>query len=534
MNIKMLMQVVLKSLGITQFNKDSSGNYALFEDEKKKLAGIFGQAFTDKFAEALSKEEVEAATTTAPGAAAPGTTTPGAEELVDALRAHHASVVETGMRDLRAQLAQALKDKETLQATVATLSEAPEFTPTAEGISFKGKDGKKIVMKVDKTHAHYQGVEQFLSTGHFSHIEAATIDVGQLKTEFGKYLSQNGNNLDIINQIFLGFTSSKYFTPKVATTEYRAVQALITSVSQQFSAKWNPGGKTKFTPLVIKNFRHKINYPIVPAEVLDSYMFHLYNEKLSPDQMPIVTYIWDTLIYPALLMDIELRMIWKGKFVDHQATNDEGDVATPPEDSMDGLETILVEHSTNVSSKMNFFQKFPDFDWDTATDQEVLDFIAGFVAWLSPFYKNSTNMPLFLAPERKTRYKTAYKNKWGAGAGLNQGDGGDKIDFSNQMLEAPVGMFGSPIIFSTPLPNMVKLWNKNAIPNVINDVQKHNYEVRIFGEYWLGAGFAIQEAVFAYVPTGYNPKELISAALGDHDDYQSWKGLPEASDESGI
>jgi len=52
----------------------------------------------------------------------------------------------------------------------------------------------------------------------------------------------------------------------------------------------------------------------------------------------------------------------------------------------------------------------------------------------------------------------------------------------------------------------VKLRHKNEVPDVINDVQKHDYEVRLYGEFWLGVGFQIAEAVFAYVPANYDPQ----------------------------
>ena len=45
--------------------------------------------------------------------------------------------------------------------------------------------------------------------------------------------------------------------------------------------------------------------------------------------------------------------------------------------------------------------------------------------------------------------------------------------------------------------------------NCINDIQKENYDVKIFGEYSLAVGFAIAEAVFASVPDGYTPYNAV-------------------------
>lgn len=531
MNLKLIMAVVLKTLGISAFGKNSEGKSLLTAEQKTKLTEVFGGEFAEKFEAALPeyKEEATASVINVATAAESQASGDTAEGLVNALRAHHSNVVASDLQAIKSQLTAEQAKNATLQQTVNALSVAPEaaVAPAATGIP--SREGVAARMRVNMAHAHYAGLQSFLQSGIMP-INAATIEVGDLKTEFGTYLSQNGNNLEIIRQIFAGFTSSKYFTTKIATTEWRAVRALITSVSQQFSPKWNPGGKGKFTPLKIINRRHKINYPIIPAEVLDSYMFHLYDERLSPDQMPITVYIWNTLIYPALMQDIEMRMIWKGKYVDHSGTNDENDVATAPEDSMDGLETILVDEKASGTSAVKFFNRFPDFDFKTASDAQMLAFVNGFVDWLSPFYK-SVNMNLFVSAEFKRRYKRAYKNIWGANSGQDGDFGNDKVDFSNNLIVAPDGMYGSPIIFSTPMENMIKLRHKNEAPNVINDVQKVNYEVRLFGEYWLGVGFAIAEAVFAFVPDGYDPTAEITASLGDHDDYQEW--IPEEVNSSG-
>jgi len=522
----MIKTVVLKALGLTAFNKNAQGNLDLSDEHRKTLAGVFGQAFTDKFGESLNKEKAE----DAPDAEQSGADAEGLG-LMDALRAHHSTVVADGLKDLQAQLAAANRDKQALQAVVAQLSDTSEEDVLAEKV-IPGAAGRKN-FKVDAKHQAYAGAQEFLATGNALHIEAATIEVGELKTEFGKYLSQNGNGLQILKKLFSEFSSSKFFTVVRAVTEWRAVRALITSVSMQFTAVWTPGGKAAFKPLKIVNRRHKINYPIIPAQVLDSYMFHLYDESLAPDQMPITLYIWNELIYPALLQDIEMRMIWKGKFVDHELDQQEGDAATPPEDSMDGLETILVDAKTTGTKGVHFYNKYPNFNWKTATAQEILDFVNGFVDWLSPFYKTK-KMPLFLSDDNKRRYKRAYKAIWGSGNGQDGDFGQDRVDYSNQMLTSPEGMFGSEIIFSTPKENMIMLRHKNEVPNVINDVQKHGYEVRIFGEYWLAVGFAMGNAVFAHVPAGYNPKALISESLGSFDSYQEDFNTVESIEESGI
>jgi len=539
MNISMIKTVVLNTLGLSKFIKNDQGNLDLSDEHKNTLTGIFGQEFTEKFAAKLNLEKADSSSTSEKNEE-------DATDLVASLRAHHASVISKGLNELNTELQgyknQVTKlqaDKVALQGAVAKLSAEGEELPRAEIIPGAGKKGSQT-FKYKADSPIYAGVDEFLATGNSTHISAATIDVADLKSEFGKYLSQNQNGLELLKKLFVGFTSAKFFTVKRAVTEWRAIKSLITSVSQQFTAVWTPGGKFKFAPLTIINRRHKINVGIVPADVLDSYMFHLYDESLTPSQMPVTLYIWNEEIYPALLQDIEMRMIWKGKFVDHAGTQVENSPATAPEDSMDGLETILVEAKVSGDKGVRFFKPNTLFDFKAAAAagqwQEILNFVEEFVAWLSPFYK-TTQMPLFISDDNKRIYKRAYKQIWGTGSGQDSDFGKDRVDYSNLMITAPDGMFNSPIIFSTPKLNMIMLRHKNEVPNIINNVQERDYEVRIFGEYWLGVGFAMGNAVFAYVPTGYDPKAQITAAIGDFDDYQEdWNtGDGEAeSDDSGI
>ena len=515
MNFKKLMTICLTMLGIPSFSKNDSGAFSLSDDERKKIASAFGEEFTAKFEKQLSdhKEEASAALTDGSSDASAN-----AEDLMQAVRNHNASQLTAGLKDLQTQLAQAQKEKAALQETVLTLSASAEDNPTPEfDNKLPRKEGVSSVMKVNMKHKHYAGVSEFLQQGVQGAYTSKTIDVEELRDEFGTFLNTNRNNLDIIRELVTGFTSAKYFTDVPATTQYRAVRAFITSVVQQFTNRWTPLGKVKFTPLMIENRRHKINYPIIPSEVLDSYMFALYDESLSPDQMPITKWIWNNMLYPQILQDIELRMAFKGKYV---AKDFDSTVAGIPEDSMDGLETILVEAQTSGDKGINFYNG-AGYDYKTATDDQVLTFFEGFVDYLTPMYKTA-QMNIFVSHDHLRRYQRAYKNKWGQNSGQAGDFGTLRVDYSLNTLVALDGMYGSPIVFSTPKQNMVKLRHKNEVPNVINDVQKHDYEVRLYGEFWLAVGFAIGEAVFAYVPAGYNPKAQVAANWGSATEYQTY------------
>lgn len=518
--MKKWMSVFLAFLGVAQLEK-KDGKPSLTESQRKDLASTFGEDVVSKFEAYIAKDDQ-------------------AEEGEDVT----ASLIQGIVTQQKAQqtamqnkIESVIKENGGLKATIAKLVDMhePDVVPEMDK-TITRKAGVDTVLRVDMRQSHYAKVGEFLRIGvNSAAYNAATIDVADLRSEFGTYLN-NQRNLDIIRQVLTGFTSSQYMTTVLAVTEWRASQSLITSVVQQFTPKWTPLGKSKFRPLVIKNRRHKINYPILPAEVLDSYMFYLYDEGMAPDQMPITKYITEQLLKPQILQDIEIRMSAKGKYVEKAwgdvNTNDQG---TPPEDSMDGYETILVDSKalagTEDDTRINFFNQ--TINWVSATDQQVLDFVNAFVDWINPQYQNQM-MPVFCSLDVYKRYKRAYKKVWGVGSGTESTTfGADQIDYSMNVLVPLDGMFKSPIIFSTPKQNFIKLRHKNEAPNIINDVQKSDYLVKLFGEFWFAVGFAIGEGVFAYVPDGYNPKAVISTKWGTPTSYQQYEVFEESEDGSG-
>lgn len=493
------------------------GKPGLSEDQRKEMLALFDEGLVSKFEAYLTGEESAQAAATDIGA-----------DVVIGLADRHKKEVSAIQAKLDASEAAKLK----LQGVVSRLSAEDEADPKVIPLNAdvpKGKEGVARITGIKVNLAHYAEVNHFIATGRMRDVELAaqTIDVANLKEEFGTYLTQNQNNLEEVKALFSGFSSAQYFTSAMGTTEWRATQSLITSVSQQFKNKWTPSGKSQFIPLVIKNFRHKINLPIIPSEVLDSYMLHMYEEGLAIDQMPITKYIYQQLIFPQLMQDVELRMIFKGKYVDAGVVT-AGQAGSAPEDSMDGIETQLVDQLTTGNAKKFNYYDGGAFSHETATDAEMLEFMQEFTGWLAPIFR-SMNMAIACSYEFWRRYKIAYKNIWGAGSGTTDANfGGDRIDYSNQTLVPMEGMYGSPILFATPSANFKKLRHKNDIPQVVNDVQKQDYEARIFGEYWLSAGFAYGQAVFAHVPAGYDPKALITSVYGAHTTYQQNKGTDPA------
>lgn len=449
---------------------DAQGRMQLSEEDERKLIEHFGAGFVQLLKEKTFASEDEKAS-----------------DLYEAAVRHATEQVK----------AKFTGQIEQLQKDLATLAAKPEDIPSAEKATGIVKGFQRNAFKADMSLAHNKAAAAFLQTGIMT--EAPTIDVGDLQKELGPYLSQ-GNNLDILQEIYQGFTTSKFLTWIRATSEYKAIEGLATDhVVQQFTPKWTPKGGAKFTPCIIKNRRHKVNFSIIPAQVGESWLFHLYDEGKTPDQMPLTRYIVDNIMLPKIAEDIETVMIAKAKYVeDSQKT----------EETMDGFETILVEAKKSHDKGFRFFKTTKNLL--KATDAEVLETIDDFVASLAPLYR-SKKMPVFLSHDLYLKYKRAYKNKWGAGSGTEKANfGEDRVDFSNCYLQVLDCLYGSPIVISTPIGNFAGLRHKNPVP-FITDVQKHDYEVRFFCEFWLAVGFLIKEATFAIVPDDYDPTAAISS-----------------------
>lgn len=469
----------IKTLALVALGIKSLDATALTAEQKETLTGAFGEGFTTKFESALTESDPETKST----------------ELHSAMKAFFAPQAEEASAALATQLTALKAENEKQKTMIATLLNSAEEIPAPETNNNRGIGTALPALKINASADHYAAVFAAINAGSFGVAESSTIDVKALKTEFGAYLSQGTTNLNIVRQLFNGFTSAPEFRTVTAITEYRALQAQINSVVQKFSSKWTPKGNAKFTPLTIKNRRHKINVPIIPADVLDSYLLHLYDESLSPDQMPITKYYIQELLMPRISDDIELRMIFKGKYVENTDPN----VATDPEESMDGIETILITEKAKASSKINFFTQ--TINWVTATDKQVIDFINAFADFVDDKLKIKK---IYASKFVKKRYQRAYENLYGVNnkvlGGLNKAA---EVDFVDMVVANLDGMADSPIIFATSPGNMVKLQSKNTPPNIINDVQVQDYEVKIFGEFWLGVGFEIAELTFAYVPEDY-------------------------------
>lgn len=497
-------------LGITNFAKDADGKLFLTAEQKQRLTDKYGEQFVNGFAADLAKMQVEGEEVNL---------TLSAEEKLEL----DASRIE--LQNMKNRIDALEKEKKTFEATIEKLEKEPanaggQKVPVSEIEAQLKKNGVDLSLKHNRFLADYmQGKVQAAYSGD------STIDTSELKTEFGKYV--DSNRLEILKGLF-GQTESTQYMSTIITdkTEVRANQAsVIGTVLQQFVPAWTPSGAAKFTPLTIKNYKCKLNVPIIPSDIMEDIIGYMYDEQASTLQsMPVVRYILFQLIFPKLDEERE-QALATGRYVENVADGGGAFSASTPGETMDGYLTQLVDkynydaddaHTTK--SGIRWLQKGVEII-TTGSSKNVrttIDAAVKEVADLYPLYAKKA-MKVHIDPVLADAYRREYleEYKW-----LKNQDGTHKndIDFSNFTFAELEGLRGTGCFFITPKENFKHLMSHNP-QKVTLRFQEQDYEVKIFGEWWEGTGFWMAEAIFAYIAPAaaitYNGKKNLTVAFAN-------------------
>lgn len=490
---KMVAGWVMSVLGIQNFAKDNEGKLYLTAEQEATLTEKYGEKFVSGFKADLSKMAVEGEQVNL---------TLSAEEKLEL----EASRVETArLRDR----VQQLEDAEAgFRATIKKL-EGEAADKGGVKVEVSAIEQAAIKAGVDLNLKHNRYLVDFLQ-GKVSAAYSgdSTIDTQELKKEFGKYV--DSNRLEILKGLF-GQTESTQFMSTIMTdkTEVRANQAsIVGSVLQQFVPVWTPSGKAKFHPLTIKNFKCKINVPIIPSDIMEDILGYMYDEQASQLQsMPVVRYILYQLIFPKLDEERE-QALAIGKYVENEADQHGEYTASTPLETMDGYLTQLValfvadydQEDVTKLTGVRWLQAGKQIDPSKKNVRTIIDAAVKEVSDKYPLYAKK-KMKVHIDPVLADAYRREYleEYKW-----LKNQDGTHKndIDFSNFEFGECEGMRGTGCFFITPKENFKHLMSQNP-QNTKLRFQEQDYMVKIFGEWWEGTGFWMAEAIFAYISPKY-------------------------------
>jgi hypothetical protein len=509
-----LKGIVLNFLGMEKFSYDDTGKMLLSEEERNKLASAFGDDFVAKWEATLDKELMDTEAADRAAAALKAVREENTRKMREMADQHKAEVEK-----LQAERISLEKEKDALKGTVKVLSEIAEEGKPEEvitkpdAITSEPWHGKKAnrqyfhnQMAFDKLNGDSSKAILAKNSGSFNFGKikmGTTIDSTELADEFGEYMSQFNVQLEIFRLLTQPTESQKYMTTKMGITTWKASKAVITSVVQQFVAKWTPLGSSTFTPIEIQNRRHKVNLPITPDDITDSWLGYLYNEQVTPDQMPITRYIVEKLLRPKIDSDIEMLLIANGVY-EPLGSVTEGDAGQATGKSMDGYLTILRNLKATPGNTANWYgTSDPVFGAGvtTITSANVVDVLESFASWVkktAPLY-HAKGLNLFIDPEVEDLFQFAYRDTFPT----TKNEDGRKVgpDFSKLTFVPLEAMRGSGIFFSTPKENFIRLIHENEAGGATRlFFQVENYDVKVFAEFWLGVGFALEELVFAWIP----------------------------------
>ena len=481
-----VMSVVLGFLGISAFAKDERGKSILLSSQEEELKNKYGTVFVEAFKKDLAEFEKD-------GRNAESAVTDEVRAQLEAERDKNAQELAKARKDLAdldAKIKAQEKDIASKDAQIAKMAKAPDAGQQVAGD--KNEMGSKF--KPDMSLAHNRYLDAAFKGAAYS--GNSTIETTELQKEFGKYVSSE--RLEILKGLMGTTESTKYMSTLVTDkTEVRAQQAAVDSVLQQFVPKWTPKGKSKFTPLTIKNYKCKINVPITPSDIMEDILGYLYDENLKPEDMPVVKYILYQLIFPKLDEEREVALAI-GEFKETSAVKD-GDAATDANDVMDGYVTQLKKLKKANNDKITWL-----LDGEKLEDATLLAQIDKAVSEVKPLYRKKT-MFIHADPDLVIRYSKAYRKKY---PWLKNEDGEKiRVDFSRFTFAPLEGMRGTGAFFITPKENFKHLRSRDPQSAKVW-MQGENYDVKIFAEWWEAVGFWLAEAIFAYLP----PEETDSSS----------------------
>jgi hypothetical protein len=264
------------------------------------------------------------------------------------------------------------------------------------------------------------------------------------------------------------------------------------SVVKGFTGEWNPAGKTKISKQAVPSRHFQVNYPIKPAEVISTYVADvLYSEDKSLENQTISQYIINNELLPKVIEDNE-RLLIKG-------TYDAANVADFP---IDGISTLLTA-GTGAAGNM---YRIPLTTPTAATAlQTIEDFTDKLPEKVRPYIKY-----IFVSTKFLRWYKKDDRAEHSRDVDYQKAKRIYTYEDGFELVALP--FLPDNMIFATVDKNLLFLQDVISQPR-ITDIQKVDYEIKIFMEYHMGIGFAIDQLVFVADYTGATEGLRVDNAL---------------------
>lgn len=257
---------------------------------------------------------------------------------------------------------------------------------------------------------------------------------------------------------------------------YQVLQSIMTHIVQGFAPVWNELGELSVSDKELKNYKQKVNFGFVPADVLSTALADWYEEGVTPTNQMIAKFIakW---ILDKVGDDMEL-LSWIGEY-DAANINLFGK-------SMNGWNKIL---ELALANTVHPVYKIP---LDAFTDENIYDGIQAFERGFPKILKNKIKK-IFISENNLERFTIAYQEKFNNSPNMKDSD----------KIKSPLGKrelvgfsnLADDKIFATVEGNMLNLIDVIDNPTSFTDVQVADYKVKMFLEFSKGYDFLMNECV---------------------------------------
>jgi len=310
----------------------------------------------------------------------------------------------------------------------------------------------------------------------------STITTTQVHDELKKYVKVNTKLISMnINKAMKSPLSKYARVIGKVKGEFPQFHSLISRVVQGFGkAEWTPMGQAQFEAKILRNYRQKVNFPIVPDEIHGTYIADMLKEGKKPTDQPISKYIIEQLLLPQVAEDTAELTI-----------NGEYDASKLGEFgfSLLGINSVIAEGKLNTK---NPYFKIPV---PVPTAVNILDVVLAFEKNLPRKLRRKGKCKfIFMSDNMADDYSLAYAEKYGEN-NLVQKNVLKTVLGKREIIGIP--WLNDDIIFTTEVGrsgNLAELIDLDN-PGKITKVEEIDYLVKIFMEFYLGFDFLFNEMV---------------------------------------
>lgn len=264
-------------------------------------------------------------------------------------------------------------------------------------------------------------------------------------------------------------------------------------VVQGFDTKWQKLGEASFKHKMLQNFRQKVNLEIIPDEVLSSWLAQNYIEGKTAEEQPISKHIMDDLM-DKIIDDLDI-LSQNGVYDPLLAAGQFGK-------SLDGINQ---QRLNALSNTLHPAFKIP---LNALTNANILNEFKSYEKKLPKVTRKKIKR-VFVSDNIALMYADAYELEYGTTVTYTSDNAFKTPRFKYEI----VGLANVPDSFflATLNDNLMRLIDVFEKPTV-TDIQKQDYVLKIFMDWFLGYDFAINELVYIAVFDG-SPRGLGNPAL---------------------